>query len=442
VKALSLCVLVLCVAALAAAAESAQACSCAMPDPRSALASADGAFVGTVVSRRDTADSRAVLTFEVERALKGSLGERVDVVTAGDSAGCGLELPVGTRTALVLDRSDGAWHGGLCGQFSPDDLLAAAKPLPTPNGKGPVALVVGGQFGAVRLMALDASGRTLAYGKGTGSTTLISLCPGGKRLAEIAFDLRDGSYELAIRETASLRRIRTQMLRLPAKRTLEGLHCQNAAGASALLFARRWCCDAPDGSAVYRVSRGGLSAIWHGAAYNAGLTSQTVYICGPASGASGTIRRLDLRTGRLTTIVSLDSACGRFNPDSNGQRLAGVAAGIAGRAYITVVDPKPDPPVVRRVRLRGDPGFGDIFWLSDNRLVFLPSDGLNVARVLDRRLRTLSRFRWSARGAAARGSTVFGLGHNGTLVAANLPSGPMRTIRRLPSPTAYAIAAV
>ena len=139
-RALAVCVLVLFAAGLAAAVEPARACSCAQPDPRSALADADGAFVGRLLARRQL-DDRAVLTFSVERAVKGSLGSMVEVETARDSAGCGLELPVGTRTGLVLERREGAWHGHLCAQFAPADLLAAAKPLPAPNGSGPVALL-------------------------------------------------------------------------------------------------------------------------------------------------------------------------------------------------------------------------------------------------------------------------------------------------------------
>ena len=123
-------------ATLAGGVESGQACSCALPDPRAALAQADGAFVGTLVSRRE-GDQTTVLTFSVEKALKGAIGRTVEVSTASNSAACGIEVRTGTRVGLVVERRGGTWSGYLCWQFDPDELLAAAKPLPAPNGRGP-----------------------------------------------------------------------------------------------------------------------------------------------------------------------------------------------------------------------------------------------------------------------------------------------------------------
>ena len=65
-RALAACVAVLFAATLAGGVESGHACSCAMPDPRAALAQADGAFVGTLVSRRQL-DQQAVLEYAVEQ---------------------------------------------------------------------------------------------------------------------------------------------------------------------------------------------------------------------------------------------------------------------------------------------------------------------------------------------------------------------------------------
>ena len=76
-KALALCVVVLTVASLAAAVEPARACSCIPPDPWSYLGKADGAFVGRLISRRETDQGRAVLLFSVERAVKGGIGTTV-----------------------------------------------------------------------------------------------------------------------------------------------------------------------------------------------------------------------------------------------------------------------------------------------------------------------------------------------------------------------------
>ncbi len=436
-KALSLCVLVLSLAALAAAVESAQACSCAMPDPRSALAAGDGAFVGTMVSRRETADSQAILTFEVERALKGSIGKRVEVVTARDSAGCGLEMPVGTRTGLVLDRRDGAWHGGLCAQFSPADLLAAALPLPAPNGKGPVALVVGGQFGPVRTIALDRKGRTLAYGKGQGTTGLLSVCPGGRRLVEVS---QLAPSVLAVRETSSLRLVRQHALHLPGKRLPYTVRCANASGATVLVFAGAGG-DSGLGAAIYRLVGPRATLLWRGTGQAADLTGPEAHVYAGASGEPSTLVAVDLRTRRTTTLAALPECGLSLVRDATGAHLAGVAACNEGRPQVFVADLGRRPVKVHAATLVGESPGGSVLWLPEGRLAFLPWYGRGRGRVLDTSLRTVSRFTWTAGNGALVGAKIFGLGANGTLIAADLPSGPTRTIRRLPSPTAYVIVA-
>ena len=173
------------VAVVAATATPAHACSCAMPDPRSLLAQTDGAFVGRLIERRDLGDGRAVFTFRVERRVKGAMGSTVDVESASNGAACGLETTIGARIGLFLERRAGRWTSSLCWQVSPDDLLAAAQPLPPPNGRGPATLLVAGRFGPARLLALDDRGRTLAYGRGAGTILLISVCPGARRMAEL-----------------------------------------------------------------------------------------------------------------------------------------------------------------------------------------------------------------------------------------------------------------
>lgn len=194
VKALSLCVLVLVVASLAAAVEPARACSCIQPDPWRVLEQADGAFVGRLVSRRETSQGRAVLVFGVERAVKGKIGDTVEVATANNGAACGIETSVGRRIGLFLVREGGKWFGHLCWQVEPEDLLAAAS-LPAPHGRGSVALFVGGRFGPARTLALDAKGRTLAYGMGVGKVREFSACPGGRRVAElVALGTSDAPY--------------------------------------------------------------------------------------------------------------------------------------------------------------------------------------------------------------------------------------------------------
>ena len=429
-RALVACVLVLSAAALAAGVESGQACSCALPDPRAALAQADGAFVGTLVSRRQL-EQQAVLEFTVERTLKGSIGRTVEVRIAANGAACGLEAPIGTRVGLVLERRDGAWRGYLCWQFAPEELLAAALPLPPPNGRGPVALVVGGEFGDVRLIALDTRGRTLAYGRGSGRAGLVSVCPGGQRLAELAYT--DSGTTLVVRSTRTLRILRRQAVRFRGQRYAQRLECEDGTAASAIVFAH-----SPAKAVLYRLRASGVRAIWNGAAFDAEIASTRAYLSAGKSGRN--LLRVDLATGRAKRLATLPGPTTALTVDEDGMLIAGVQASPGRFSRVVRVDLTRGSVKVRSARVPTSQGQGQVFWLPTGRLLFVPAYG-NSGRVLDDALRTRSQFRWTAGTAALVGSRVFGTDISVALFRVELPSGPMRIVRRLPGRPTIIVAA-
>jgi hypothetical protein len=425
-RGLSLCVAVLVLAGLAGSVGAAQACSCVPPDPWTYLQQSDGAFVGHLVDRRDTGNGRVALTFSVERTLKGRIGETVEVRTSGSGASCGIEASVGQRVGLFLVREGGAWIGSLCRQVAPEDLLAAVAPLPAPNGRGPVAMYAGGSFGRARVLALDAQGRTLAYGFGPGSTQLLSPCPGGERLAEVI--LVYAGNQLVIRDAKTLRIVRRRPLDLPAGRTTVGLQCENAWGSSVVLFGTGPG-DAPHGAALHRLAGRRLTTIWKGTAYLSSLTPRIAYL--NAGERAARLLRIDLRTGRGRPIARLPLAP-QLVPDDTGRRLAGVAYRATGRSRLVLVE-LGKATTVRSIPLAAPMMTGDVHWLPDGRLLFLPLIDRDQARVLDGSLRTRSRFSWTAYADTARvGSTAFGVDWRGRLVSAPLPAGPERVVRRLP----------
>jgi hypothetical protein len=425
VSALSLCVVVLALASLAGGVDSARACSCAQPDPWTHLREFDGAFVGRLVARREVGGGMAVLTFDVERALKGAIGGTVDVRTRSSGASCGIEASVGQRVGLFLRREGRAWVGDLCRQVAPADLLTAAAPLPAPDGRGAVAMYVGGRFGPARTMALDARGRTLRYGSGSGFTRLLSLCPGGERLSEIA-ERYPGS-ELAIRDTRTLRVVRRRALELPRGRYPDGLQCENASGSSVVVFGLG-AGEAPRGAGLFRISRGRLSVIWTGSAHLSTFTRRYAYLNAGPDGRR--FVRLDLRTARTRYLASVPFVP-RLVPDPTGRLFAGVAWGYPERSRLVLVR-LGKAPAVRSVPLDAPMILGDVHWLPNGRLLFVTSTDRDGARVLDRSLRTHVRFPWRARDSARVGSTVFGVDGFGRLVRASLPEGPQRTGRRMP----------
>jgi hypothetical protein len=112
----------LAVLSLAAAAE-AYACTCAPVDLERDLPRADGAIVGTVLERR-TSEAAVLLLFRVEQVYKGDIDNQIEVETARDGASCGIELGVGERTGLLLERDGELWRAGLCSEVDPAEFLA------------------------------------------------------------------------------------------------------------------------------------------------------------------------------------------------------------------------------------------------------------------------------------------------------------------------------
>jgi hypothetical protein len=107
-------------------AAEAYACSCRPVDLQRDLPTADGAIIGTVLDRRTT-EASVLLLFRVEQTYKGDIDNRVEVETSRDGASCGLELPVGERVGLLLDRNGELWRTNLCSQVDPAEFLALAN---------------------------------------------------------------------------------------------------------------------------------------------------------------------------------------------------------------------------------------------------------------------------------------------------------------------------
>jgi hypothetical protein len=421
VRALLAC-LVVALAALALTVEPARACSCVPPDPWKILKQADGAFVGRLVSRREADQGRAVLTFSVERAVKGSIGDTVEVTTANNSAACGIETPVGQRVGLFLDRQGNRWLGHLCWQVSPEDLLAAAA-LPAPNGRGPAALLVGGRFGSARTLALDAKGRTLAYGLGAGNVLQHSPCPGGSRVAELV--QRGSAHVIAIRELPSLWLVREQ--RLPKREYgVASLRCVDGHGERLALFS-----SGPDARGLLaRISPRSVAMMWRGAAFYASYSRQRAYVQVLARGGTRIVA-VDLRTGASRSLGAVrEDGLHALTPNVAGTRLAGDSykEGI-GNPRLVVIDLARRPIAARSIPLPTDP-VGSTHWITGDTLAWIGGDAI---RVYSSRLRLIGRVSgWAAGHTELIGRVAYGVTADGALLSAKLPTGGVRVVRRLP----------
>ncbi len=432
------------VAALSAAVEPARACSCIPPDPWVFLKQSDGAFVGRLTSRDDIGEGRARLTFSVERAVKGQIGASVDVLTANNGAACGIEASDGQRIGLFLSREDGRWTGTLCWQVAPEDLLAAAV-LPAPNGRGPVAMFVGGHFGPARTLALDARGRTLAYGLGPGLAEKYSVCPGDRRVAELSTTKPAGfaSYTLTIRELPTLRIVRQQIL--PSKQWIrDPFRCMNASGEQLVLYMSSVDRSKPD--RLIRIRGRHSTTIWHGSASYASFSDHHAFVQAP--GPRGvSILAVSLRTGTAEKlgVVPIHGVF-QLVANSAGTRLAGNALEDGSQdSRLLVIDLTRRPIAVRTV---ADPtDFGHVLWLHADRFAYFGnrySGGTSHIYVYDAALRLRARVPGWQPGdqPALVGSTAFGVSSSGrVLVTATLPSGRLRIVRQLPGTPAVIAAA-
>lgn len=426
-----------------AVVQRALACSCAQVDPRTALAGADGAFIGTLVSSHPAEESPIpgfsdlILTFRVDEALKGELGAEIEVRTSGSEGTCGISPKPGERLGLLLWSHQGSWFTGSCGVQSPEELRQAARPLPAPDGSGPVRLVVSLRLGEVGLLALDGRGRTLAYGREPHLSDQ-ALCPGSRRLLELIRPDPDGVGSLLVRDMRRFRVIGRRLL--PGNAGSPGasvaVHCRDAEAREAVLLVTYG--EGPvSHSRLLRVRAGRVSVLHRGTAAYGSFGGNSAFLAVGRNAAR--LIRVDLRTGREHPLGPGPGLVegGTIAPSPAGTRVA----------VITPSSPRSDDLASRRVALvdasgaatrrrsvRVPESLGKDYqptWTGERRLVLVPVSGgpgwalggdLRLERVLDG---------WPARGSATIVDDVlYGHDENG-LFAAQLPRGRPRRLRDL-----------
>jgi hypothetical protein len=437
--------LLVAVAAFAAATTDASACSCALGDPRKMLADSDAAFVGRLVAQPSgpvsSSAQQVPYVFEVDREVKGRLPERIEVYAAASGASCGIETPVGEPVGLFLRREGGRWVSGLCLQVAPAELLAAARPLPAPNGQGPLALLAGGSFGGVRTIALDRRGRTLGYGRGRGETVMMDVCPGGTRAVEIARDWP--TLLLAVRDLRTLRLLRQQPLRLREELLPSRVDCRTANGDTILLFAYR---EAGPLGVITELRDGRPRELHRGQSVAAVFGRRHAYVV--TGQRADRLAAVDLERGSVRRLGSVPAGTGALALSPDGAHLAAVAYSAPVRdappSSVVVLDLRQRTPSVRSVRLSRSKVSGTIGWLDNGSFAFLPGGGdADALRIYDTRLRLRARRPWSAQHGVVRNGIAYGItwGLPARVVQASLPGGPTRTTAGLPGRTVYALTA-
>jgi hypothetical protein len=399
-------------AALAARVEPASACSCAPLDARSGLARADGAFVGTFVEQRGVASGQAVYVFRVQVSVKGGVSGTVEVRAADNGAACGLEVEPGQRIGLLLERSGGSWRSNLCWQVEPADLLSAARPLPRPNGSGPLAFLVGIELGDVRTIGLDRRGRTLRYGRGLGSTLTLSVCPGSRFAAEAVWN--EGSARLAVRNLRTFRVVRERAI---AGR-VDSIGCLDRNGLDIAAFIE---------GRLVRWRPSGVREVWRGKEGLASFRAGVAWLSVPRR-----LVRVDLASGESRTLATLPASTGVLVQSPGGRFLAGAAPN-----RLVLVRLRDGRASVRSRRTRAEQA--DVAWWGASRVVLMPHYQ-GAVQLYDTSLRPRGAVPgWPAQSSTVARGRVFGLLGN-RIVSAPLPAGRVTSFCRLPGRVTHVLA--
>ncbi|MGH8990432.1 MAG: hypothetical protein ACRDZ7_02765, partial [Acidimicrobiia bacterium] len=203
--------------------------------------------MGTLESRTDPTPpligtptaTDTIYRFRVDQAIKGPLGDVVEVRAPGNEASCGLSAPADRPVGLLLSERDGNYHGDLCRQPSPERLQRAAEPLPPPEGGLPPWLLVGSTYGNGRSVALDEQGRVAGLGEGAGTTTAVAVCPDRHRVVELFVIKADDGTEtqgVTVRRLDTMASESERLLPELQPARVQALACRDASATDVVLL--------------------------------------------------------------------------------------------------------------------------------------------------------------------------------------------------------------
>ncbi len=420
--------------------------------------------MGTFESRTDPllGAGDTIYRFKVDQAVKGDLGDEVEVRAPGSEASCGLSAPAGRPVGVLLSERDGNYHGDLCHQPSPERLLRAAEPLPAPEGRLPPWVLVGSTYGNGRSVALDDGGRVAGVGSGAGSTTAVAVCPDRQRVVELFTAAgTDGTDTQGI----TVRRLDT--MATESERLLPELRpalavavaCRDAAATDVVLLTREGAEAEGRGRLVRLVAGQPPAVLWEGAAPLSaafGPAGRTAYLNLYPQGEE--ILAIDVdRPGDAAVVARVPAGSGPMTASPDGRRLATVILGASRPSQVVSVDLKPSsagtpgtpgstgtagPSVVTAVELSSAGVTGDVQWVGDN-LVFMPVlRPAEPVRIYDPGLLLLASWAgWTAEHSVVIGERLYGASQ-GAVRSAPVTTGPAALVRELEDALTVSIADV
>jgi hypothetical protein len=401
------------VVAVLVAVPAASACSLAYEPPRERVDRADAAVYAEVLEARQVdRNDRGWATYRyrlrVLETYKGVVAEEIEIEGNEEESVCELgRLDAGSRHGLLLRGPGEPWRLTLADRISREELIEATTPYPTPSGSGSAALLIAGPFGSADVVALDASGRVLAYGFGAGVPQ--SVCPGSARF-------------VARRAVVRLRDLTPVVRRRSPGRT--SARCLDRLGRRVAGFTS-WAAGKGRSRLVLAVgTRRRTLAV--GRASEAVLGRRAAFLL-----TRGRVVRVSYATGRRRFVARLPRSSRRLAVSPGGRRLAVLAGSrlvvadrVTGRGLTRPVGPAADP-----------------VWLARDRLFV--GGGAGDARVFDASLLLVgSTPGWSSRDAVVGAGALWSLDARGRVLLAE-PSGTApRPVCALPPSTRGPLLAV
>lgn len=151
---------------------------------------ADAAGIGTVLGNND-----GLWVVDITTDRKGNLPDQVavEILDDGDS-----DWSAGRDIAALFYVENDRLSTNECAQPSAEQLESWSPPV---GRAGEISSMLGGDWGGYRMVAFDAAGQPLAYGREPGRVMSVYPCDDPNVVAELV-ELEGGSHEVALRSLA------------------------------------------------------------------------------------------------------------------------------------------------------------------------------------------------------------------------------------------------
>ncbi len=416
---------------LVATVTPAKACSCPTGDDRDALARADAAIIGTLISRSDSG-GYATFRFTIDEEIKGDFAETVRVWKCQRGI---LLRP--RRKGWATDRTLPVRlpHQGMGLVSVPADTsrrsTGGRQTHAAPDGEGPIKMIVGGNWGEMGFFALDSEGRTLKYGQRPGGSSVGDVCPGSTHFLEVPWT---GKRRWVVRKTSTFEIV--DVVYPPRGAWPE--QCLADDASRVLVPAIHY--DEPiSKSKLYRYEDGEFHLLYEGTSSGFEVVGERVYLTEGRYGRK--IRVLDLTTGTKSFVARVPRYAQGVAVSPDETHL--VTTTGADREKLISIDMTTSPATVQ-VKVHGIGRSGETYWIDNTRFVYLPGGYDNSkAKVFDADLALVKTFEgwWYTLDEEVTDGAAYGAGW-GFVFRAVLPGGPAEVLREFPSSEIYSLSVV